>query len=319
VLVVLGFTHGVLRGTLACARVQITTFKERVQFRLPGCPSGSVVSRAESAVVSLEEAAMVAPRGKADFGELQPSLVEGAAVMRRIAVHALTALLRGAGVDPTGVLEGCVAETDSCASVSVLNIYHYFNKPADGGGAGDVEHSAGAAATGEAATGAAEAAVAANCPVHTDPGLVSVLARASAKGLEVAVGRQKVTACCAGTNGFHSVATDGHVSTTSTTCDMGERDGGGGSGDEGGGGSAKGEENDGAEWVCGESLYNDNQVMVIVGESLCRLTGFLLPACVHRVVHNEDGRDRINAIYELRPSVHIYEEWGAKQPSPPAS
>ena len=287
---------------------------------------------------------MVAPRGKADFGELQPHLVDGAAVMRRIAVRAVTALLCGAGLDPTEILEKCVSESESSASVSVLNVYHYFNKEptagAAGGGCHRAEHrpdsqsglptasnsSKGTAIDAlppsgavrpQAASASAASEVAANCPVHTDPGLVSVLARASAQGLQVAVGRQKVTACCDGTTGFHKSAAA--VSSARTTLDGGEREdsGSGGAGDDAKRGGAD-EENDGGEWVCGESLYNKNQVMVIVGESLCRLTGFSLPASVHRVVHNENGRDRINAIFELRPAVHIFEEWGAKQQQQPS-
>ena len=215
----------------------------------------------------LRQAAIVAPKGKADFGALQPCLTAGAVVLRRIATQALEALLHDVGIDPQAVLKKHVSERPTHTSVSVLNVYHYNNTP--GGDAANV---------------------AANCPEHTDPGLITVLACGTADGLQVATGRSHDTACCTGTDPYHNVQAPREDQ-----------------------GSSAGEavEDGGSEvaWVTMEPLMQPHQVLVLVGESLRRLTGGVLPACLHRVVHHEEGAARLNAIFELRPSVPIFEAW----------
>lgn len=257
--------------------------KERVQFRLPGCPRGAV-AKAMLSDVSLEEvlraeasnhtvatnvkharsqAAAVAPPNKADFGEFQTDLVEGALLLRRLAARAIATLLQGTGLDVDAVLEACAAESPSSPSVSVLNIYKYFNGD---GGHGEPD--------------------ARNCPEHTDPGFVSVLAKGTADGLQIATGRPYDVACCTGLTAFHGA--DG----ADPSIEVGPAA-------------------ESLEWVTIEPMMQPNQVVVLVGESLRRLTGGALPACLHRVVQNEARQERMNAIYELRPSVNIFQDWAA--------
>eukprot|EP00035_Acanthoeca_spectabilis_P009081 m.162471 g.162471 ORF g.162471 m.162471 type:complete len:323 (+) comp14606_c0_seq3:42-1010(+) len=236
--------------------------KERVQFRLPGCPRGAV-AKAMLSDVSLEEAAAVAPPNKADFGEFQTDLVEGALLLRRLAARAIATLLQGTGLNVDAVLEACAAESSSSPSVSVLNIYKYFNGD---GGHGEPD--------------------ARNCPEHTDPGFVSVLAKGTADGLQIATGRPYDVACCTGLTAFHGA--DG----ADPSIEVGPAA-------------------ESLEWVTIEPMMQPNQIVVLVGESLRRLTGGALPACLHRVVQNEARQERMNAIYELRPSVNIFQDWAA--------
>lgn len=209
------------------------------------------------------QATAVAPRSKADFGAFQPGLVEGAVLLRRLATRALLALLRGTGLDADAVLEECVAESPTAASTSVLNVYNYFNR----GDSGKSEANDGQP-------------ISANCPAHTDPGLVTVLARGTADGLQIATGRTSDAACCSGTAAYHVDGVDGESVAP-----------------------------DDVEWVTMEPLMRADQVGVLVGESLRRLTGGALPACLHRVVSNGSHCERSNVIYELRPAGNVFHPW----------
>ena len=50
--------------------------------------------------------------------------------------------------------------------------------------------------------------------------------------------------------------------------------------------------------------------LVLVGESLERLSGGWHPSCVHRVKHSEvPGRSRFNMAFELRPRCNLWHPW----------
>jgi isopenicillin N synthase-like dioxygenase len=121
-----------------------------------------------------------------------------------------------------------------------------------------------------------------NCAEHTDPGLLTVLARGTAPGLEVEIrDANTATPCCSRAAPFHPDIVD--VNTIQTGADAG-----GGAGAAGGGGTPSvnvvggGEEESPAngaeaaeikhtrEWLVLEPLMAPNQVVVLVGETLTR-------------------------------------------------
>lgn len=69
-------------------------------------------------------------------------------------------------------------------------------------------------------------------------------------------------------------------------------------------------------WVLLEPLMAENEVVVLIGESLGRLTGGAFPPCLHRVVDNVLQRARINIAFELRPAKAVYSVWETMQPTP---
>ena len=112
-----------------------------------------------------------------------------------------------------------------------------------------------------------------NCVEHTDPGVLTLLGRGTSPGLQLDDnGRASATPRCTGAAPFAA----------------------------GGGRPAAG-----PRWVLVEPLMQRGDLVVLVGESLARATGGLLPACAHRVVGGAE--ERLNLAYELRPRRGVYE------------
>jgi len=190
-----------------------------------------------------------------------------------IAHGCLEALLDSAGISYSGlVLQHCDPHLtpERGLSTSVFNCYYYFNE--DSGGTGEHDSSS-------------------NCVEHTDPGLITVLGRGTAPGLEVEPREAGAAVpCCTGARPFDALEV------------------GAGAGADTGAGAAK----LGAErpWVLLEPLMAADDVVVLVGESLGRATGGRFPPCLHRVVGNGTQQPRLNITYELRPAKAIFAAMG---------
>eukprot|EP00039_Didymoeca_costata_P003347 m.67055 g.67055 ORF g.67055 m.67055 type:complete len:172 (-) comp11855_c0_seq1:279-794(-) len=163
-------------------------------------------------------------------------------------------------------------------SQSVLNYYHYFNKKSDTDSTQEINNG----------VKGSEEKLIENCVAHTDPGLLTVLCRGTTPGLEVLErSAEEAKPCCEGASAFHE------------TDPLGDgKDGMEVVGDK-------------REWTVLEPIMKDNQVVVLVGETLSRVTNGAYPACLHRV--SEGDTTRINIAYELRPVVSIFCPWGSPE------
>ena len=125
-----------------------------------------------------------------------------------------------------------------------------------------------------------------NCREHTDPGLVTVLGRGTANGLEVdATGSAGRAPCCSGTRPFDG----GGEAETETAA--------------GGAGTTPGA----IQWLLTEPRMGPDDCIILLAESTARATGGRVPAAVHRVVETDE--ERLNVAFELRPSVPVFEKW----------
>lgn len=144
-------------------------------------------------------------------------------------------------------------------NVSVLNAYNYFNKQ------GFLE---------------------CNCRSHIDPGLATVLCRATEPGLQVLVGGPR---------------SDG------STENFGDFSQGTSGGDDCGEGI----------WVDCEECMDEADVLIIWGESLQRAVGGRLQGCLHRVAPPAAaGAPRLSIAFELRPDQPIYAPYWQKVDEP---
>eukprot|EP00928_Gymnodinium_smaydae_P017996 TRINITY_DN16861_c0_g1_i1.p1 TRINITY_DN16861_c0_g1~~TRINITY_DN16861_c0_g1_i1.p1 ORF type:complete len:335 (-),score=72.16 TRINITY_DN16861_c0_g1_i1:48-1052(-) len=122
-----------------------------------------------------------------------------------------------------------------------------------------------------------------NCRAHIDPGLATVLCRATQPGLQLLVGGTRQSEGEAGAS-----ATFGDYAT------LGDEVGGGG----------------GGRWLDCEECMEPDDVLVIWGESLQRAAGGCLHGCLHRVAKPvQPGIPRLSVAYELRPDRPIYAPW----------
>ena len=228
------------------------------------------------------------------------------------------------------------------SSQSVLNCYHYLNNrsgrtaaaatdpaavPAKDPGGGD-EGGGGDGGVGAQASRAAVPLP--NCNEHTDPGFITVLGRGTARGLQMRHAR-KHGPRCTGDAAFHGAAeaaaaagmapgvplepalepalppfgplATGAAATATETPATGTDPTALGA-PEPAAAEAAAEAND--SWVFVEPLMAANQVCVLVGESLYRGSGGVLPACLHRVVDCPTGEPRQNLIFELRPHTAVF-------------
>jgi len=60
-------------------------------------------------------------------------------------------------------------------------------------------------------------------------------------------------------------------------------------------------------WIQMESVMEDNQVVVLIGETLNRLSNGRYKGVLHRV--GKSSASRYNMALELRPKVPIYYDW----------
>lgn len=80
-------------------------------------------------------------------------------------------------------------------------------------------------------------------------------------------------------------------------------------------GSKKGLEvfdSDKNDWYLIENVMKENQLIVIIGESLELLSNRRMHGLLHRVGHFEEG-SRLNIAFELRPRKHIFHPWNSEQ------
>lgn len=184
--------------------------------------------------------------------------------------------------DPSPLPEGTL-------STSVLNFYHYFNAPGT----------------------EADALLPENCVEHTDPGLLTVLARGTQPGLELELrDGNTATPCCSRNIPYHtpgSAAAPDLPAAAKGAVLAGSSGGGGGGDDE----AASSEEADGdgteRQWLLLEPIMEANQVVVLVGETLARATGGKHPAGLHRVIRPPGvNTPRFNMAFELRPLVGVF-------------
>lgn len=61
------------------------------------------------------------------------------------------------------------------------------------------------------------------------------------------------------------------------------------------------------EWIPVEDSMREDEVMILAGETLQRLTDMQVKGALHRV--GKSTASRINLIYELRPKEPIYYPW----------
>jgi len=293
--------------------------KERFQFRPAGARYRFFADPTDGHAVAAPADDSAEPPAPSHFparyrlGEadpvLQAALFEVTTLLQRVASVALSGLLAGIGADPRAVFgqhcdESGLPGWPRKSSHSVLNCYHYLNHasscsdtaPTDTASAECGDSGPGAGGTTTAGSGggggdeiggkdggvAARSAVRAppscgpNCNEHTDPGLITVLGRGTAKGLQMSHTRRHGPRC---------------------TGDLAY--------DDASDGAAVDEPVGDAQWVFAEPMMACNQVCVLVGESLYRGSGGVLPACLHRVV-NCPGEPRQNLIFELRPHTAIF-------------
>lgn len=163
-----------------------------------------------------------------------------------------------------------------------------------------------------------------NSARHTDPGLLTVLARGTAPGLEMEL-RDVATAtpCCSRNSSYEDVVTatatvtnavsDATATAIDAVSDAVSDDGataaaaGSLAGVEAEAEAAIEEKARTREWLLLEPIMKPNQVVVLVGETLARATGGKHPAGLHRVVRPKGlNRPRFNMAYELRPAVGVF-------------
>ena len=170
---------------------------------------------------------------------------------------------------------------------------------------------------------------------HTDPGLLTVLARGTAPGLELEL-RDVSTAmpCCSRNSSYKDVIaaetanTNGGAGSTAAVPAGGvgsnmpislphgapqpeaqqeriaDADADADEDEEAGATKGKGR---GRQWLLLEPVMKPNQVVVLVGETLARATGGQHPAGLHRVVRPKGlNTPRFNMAYELRPFKGVF-------------